>query len=64
MNPITIYLLEGRLIDFEIPASFLFGGAIGGFVEQYQGLLMATAVVGIEWLLLFFLYRKRVFLRV
>ena len=64
VNPITIYLLEGRLIDFEQPAAFLFGGAIEGSLERWQGFLMATAIVGIEWLVLFFLYRKRVFLRV
>ncbi|MCH2103902.1 MAG: DUF5009 domain-containing protein [Planctomycetes bacterium] len=64
VNPIMIYILEGRLIDFTQPASFLFEGAIGGAMERWQGFLMATAVVGVEWLVLFFLYRKRVFLRV
>ena len=64
MNPITIYILEGRLVDFEKPAEFLFGGAISQSLSSYQGLLKATAVIGIEWLVLFFLYRKRVFLRV
>jgi predicted acyltransferase len=64
MNPITIYLLEGALIDFGRPAEFLFGGAIAAAASEYQGLLTATAVLGLEWLLLFFLYRKRVFLRV
>ena len=64
MNSITLYLLEGCLIDFAEPAEFLFGGAIASAVAEYQGLLMATAVVGLEWLLLFFLYRKRVFLKV
>ncbi len=64
MNPITIYLLEGRLIDFDLPAEFLFDGAISEVASKYQGLLKVTAVVGIEWLLLFTLYRKRVFLKV
>lgn len=64
MNPITIYLMEARLVDFEKPAEFLFGGAIGQSLSAYQGFLKATAVIGIEWLVLFFLYRKRVFLRV
>jgi len=64
MNPITIYMLQGRLVDFELPMEFLFGGAISGASENVQGLLKATGVVAIEWLLLFFLYRKRVFLRV
>jgi predicted acyltransferase len=64
MNPITIYLLEGRLVDFEKPAEFLFEGAIGQTATAYQDLLRASAVIGIEWLVLFFLYRKRVFLRV
>jgi predicted acyltransferase len=64
MNPITIYLLEGRLVDFEKPAEFLFEGAIGQTATAYRDLLRASAVIGIEWLVLFFLYRKRVFLRV
>jgi predicted acyltransferase len=53
MNSITIYLLEGCC-----PPIFEESAA------DYQRVLMTTAVITVEWLLLFFLYRKKVFLRV
>lgn len=63
-NPITIYFLEGCLVGFVEPVEFVFGGAIVAASAVYQGLLRATAVVGTEWLLLLFLYRKQVCPRV
>jgi predicted acyltransferase len=61
-NAILIYLI-GRVIDFDYAAKFLFGGALQ-HTGVYQLLLWATAIVVLKWLLLYLLYKKRIFLRV
>jgi len=62
VNSLTIYLLTA-LIDFEKPAQYLFG-RLASAAGDAKGVVLAMAVVLIEWLLLGFLYRKRIFLRV
>ena len=62
LNSITIYL-GSRIVDFEATSRYLFGGldrvAGGGL-----GLIVLAGVVAVEWLALYFLYKKDVFLRV
>lgn len=62
MNSILIYMAP-KVIDFRFAVERLFGGALK-HAGEYQALLAAIALVLIKWLLLYFLYRKRVFLRV
>jgi predicted acyltransferase len=62
MNSITIYMAT-CIVPFERIAGFFMGG-IAKAIPQFKDLIMAIAVVVVEWLLLYFLYRKRVFLRV
>jgi predicted acyltransferase len=61
-NAITIYLLP-HVIDFGHAAHFFVGG-----VERHAGtfepVVAALGVLAVEWLLLLYLYRKRLFLRV
>jgi predicted acyltransferase len=61
-NAITIYLLP-HVIDFGKVGRFFFGG-----VEQHAGafgpVVAAFGVLACEWLLLLYLYRRRLFLRV
>ena len=61
-NSILIYM-ACVCVDFEHTANFFFGGAIG-HTGPYQPLLLAFAVMSVRWLLLFLLYKKRIFLRV
>ena len=56
-------MASGGIIDFGHTAHFFFDGILK-FTGAYQPLLFATAVVFIEWLLLYLLYKKRIFLRV
>ncbi len=63
MNPITIYLAV-RFISFKYTADALFGGALKHASEASQPVLAAIAVLGVDWLFLYFLYRKKVFVRV
>jgi len=61
-NSIFIYL-AARFIDFAHTTQFFFGGALKN-IGPYQPLLWACAVVCVKWLLLYLLYKKRIFFRV
>jgi predicted acyltransferase len=63
MNSITIYLAH-RVIDFQYAAKFLFGGLIELFPANYAALLGTIAYVAIAWIFLYFLYKKKIFLKV
>ena len=63
MNSITIYLAE-RIIDFHYTAKFLFGGLVELFPAGWAELLGAVFVFSTAWLFLYFLYRKKIFLKV
>jgi predicted acyltransferase len=61
-NSILIYMADA-FVDFEHTTHFFFDGALRN-TGVYQPLLWAMAVVFVKWILLYFLYRKRLFLRV
>ncbi|MFD2932539.1 acyltransferase family protein [Spirosoma flavum] len=63
MNSILIYL-AGRVIDFEHTANFLFGGLLHYFSEPIQAVGGVLAFLAVKWLFLYFLYKKKTFLRV
>ena len=63
MNSITIYLLQ-QFVDFHKPVQTVFGGFLSLFPEQYYSSLYWCCYVLVCWLLLYFLYRKGVFLKV
>ena len=66
-NAITIYCLQ-RVIDFDKIAKFFFGGvyrlASNHGAASLSTIISAVGVLAVEWLLLIFLYRNRLFLRV
>jgi predicted acyltransferase len=61
-NSIFIYMAP-VFIDFEYTTRAVFGGVLKN-TASYQPLLFATAVVLVKWLLLYLMYRKRIFLKV
>ncbi|GAB3897196.1 acyltransferase family protein [Spirosoma agri] len=63
MNSILIYLAN-RVIDFEYTAHFLFSGILHFFSEPIQLVGGTLAFLAVKWLFLYFLYTKKVFLRV
>ncbi|GAA4418005.1 DUF5009 domain-containing protein [Nibrella viscosa] len=64
MNSILIYM-AGSLIDFEHTAHYLFDGLIGFLSsEPAKAVAGVLAFLGVKWAFLYFLYRKKVFLRV
>jgi predicted acyltransferase len=61
-NSILIYMAQ-KLINFDYTAHFFFDGLLK-YTSAYQPLLWAISVLTIKWLMLYLLYRKRIFLRV
>jgi predicted acyltransferase len=62
LNSITIYL-GNRVIDFMATTKFLFTGFSGWFGSYHQVILI-SGLLTVEWLFLYFLYRKKIFLKV
>jgi predicted acyltransferase len=62
-NSITIYLLNS-LNDFSYITKYLFGGVINWADKGLQPLMFYLFLLLIEWTLLLFLYKKKIFLRV
>lgn len=63
MNSITIYALV-HWVDFEYTAIFFFEGAGHLISDNAARVFVAGGVLFIEWSLLYFLYRRNIFLRV
>ena len=62
LNSITIYL-GTRMVDFDFTSKFWFGG-LAGLAGPSGVLVLEAGVIVVEWLVLYFLYKKKVFLRV
>ena len=62
MNALTIYLLA-RFFDFKPAAALLFG-RLAHSLGDAGPVVLAVGTLLIEWVLLWFLYRKRIFFRV
>ena len=62
LNSITIYL-GTRMIDFDFTSEFWFGG-LARLAGPAGVLVLGAGVIAVEWLVLYFLYKKSVFLRV
>lgn len=63
MNSITIYMAQ-EFVDFHKLTSNVFGGVVGLLPDDFHALGYWTAYVATGWLFLYFLYRKRIFLKV
>ncbi len=61
MNAITIWVGQ-RLIDFEFTANAVFFG-FSKYLDIIQPVFMALAVLMVKWVFLWFLYKKRIFLK-
>jgi predicted acyltransferase len=62
MNAITIYVLQG-FVDFAGIAERVFGGLAKHVSEPAGAVVLASGVLVLKWALLYFLYRKKIFLR-
>ncbi|NLT75368.1 MAG: DUF5009 domain-containing protein, partial [Planctomycetes bacterium] len=62
MNPITIYFLDG-IIDFAGIAEVFLGG-IAAHAGVCAALILPFGALMVRWLLLWFLYRHKIFFKV
>ena len=63
LNSITIYLLQ-RIVPLREVTDFFLGGTAGLLPEAWGAALLAVGYILVCWLLLYFLYRHKVFLKV
>ena len=63
MNSITIYLAQA-FVDFSFVSKAIFGGLIGFLPETAQPVFGEVAYIVVCWSFLYFLYRRRIFLKV
>jgi len=63
MNSITIYMAD-RIIDFHGISRFFMGWTSVHINEQWGTLFIAIGVLVIQWALMLFLFKKKIFLRV
>jgi len=61
MNAITIYLLA-QIVNFDHMAKLLLQG-VADHAGVFQPVILPLGVVAVEWLLLWFLYRHRIFFK-
>lgn len=64
LNSITIYMCWGGLINFRSTSQYLFSGLIKLFAEPAQHVLTGIGATFIAWLFLYFLYKKKIFLKI
>lgn len=63
MNSITIYMAQ-RIINFGFTTKFFLSGIIGLVPEKWGNLIYSAGYLALSFLLLLFLYRKKIFLKV
>lgn len=63
LNSITIYMAQ-CIIPFDEIGGFFLGGAAGLCTETWARLILTTGYFLVSWLFLYFLYRKKIFLKV
>ncbi|MFN8240785.1 MAG: DUF5009 domain-containing protein [Bacteroidales bacterium] len=63
VNPITIYLAE-RIIGFSHASKFFVGGITKLLPEAWAPFIDGIGITAMAWLFLYFLYKKKIFLKV
>ena len=63
MNAITVYMLQ-RIVDFDAVSKFFVSGVAVLLPPAWAGVLVAVGHLASCWLVLWFLYRKKVFIKV
>ncbi len=62
LNSITIYLAV-RIVNFRDTSDFLLTG-IASIFGSFEQVVLIVGLIALEWLLLYFLYKKNIFLKV
>lgn len=64
MNAITIYVLVRTILPYEFEKAYFFGGVSKYLSPATAELVAQAGLIALGWLLLYYLYKKGVFLRV
>jgi|WetSurSiteA1Bulk_404760.scaffolds.fasta_scaffold04249_3 predicted acyltransferase len=64
LNSITIYMLNGDIIDFEKMGRFFFSGLASLFSEAAQPVIIVSGAILCMWTFLYILYKNKIFLKV
>ena len=64
MNAITIYMLQAGIFDFWGTTDFFFGGLESAAGAKWGTLIQSIGYVSIVWMVLYYMYKKKIFLRV
>ncbi len=64
MNSITIYVLQHRILRFDIIRDFFLKGIYDLSPSGLQPFISSLGYIAVVWLFLWFLYRKKIFLKV
>jgi predicted acyltransferase len=64
MNSITIYMCQFGIISFTSMRDFFFLNIIKAFSNTFQPLIFAITYSFVAWLFLYFLYLKKIFLKI
>ncbi len=62
LNPITIYMAY-RMVSFKYTSDYLLTGVMKLSVD-FSKTVLTAGVIGLEFLLLYFLYKRKIFLKV
>ncbi|QRR02459.1 acyltransferase family protein [Dyadobacter sandarakinus] len=63
MNSIVIYMV-GRFIDFAYTAHALFGGILSYFPHPVEAMGEVIAIIMVQWVFMYLLFRNKLFLKV
>ena len=63
LNSITIYMAQ-RIIPFKAISAFFLQGVADMLPQEWSALLMRIGYLAVSWLFLYFLYKKKVFLKI
>ena len=64
MNAITIYILVRTILPYEFEKAYFFGGISKCLSPEVAEFVSQAGLIALGWLLLLYLYRKKIFLHV
>ena len=64
VNPLTIYILSWTVLKWEYEKEYFFGELMRSYPGPVMNCIAEWGTVGLFWLLLYYMYRKNIFLRV
>lgn len=64
LNSITVYMLNSGIVNFDQMGRYFITGFAGLFPEVFQPVLFSSAALVCTWLVLYLLYKHKIFLRV